>query len=344
MKKKYDTIVYTGRFEPFHNAHLKTMLAAAELADQVIVIIGSAHQPRTFKNPFTWTERRDMIHESLAFTDVYKKAHFIFEPNRDTIYNDPAWVVRVQEIVDVCTDPTHKIAIIGYEKDSATKEYLNMFPQWDLVKVAASDPLNATDIRKLYFNHNFNMNFVANVIPDSVLEFLTKFRNTEDFDQIIREREHIEEYKKQFAALPYEPIFVTADAVVFQSGHVLMVKRKSEPGKGLWALPGGFVNASTDKSVRAAAIRELEEETQIALSTNTLDRCITDYHVFDAINRSARGRTITHAFKFELYNGPLTKVKGADDAEKARWVPISELDSSEVFEDHYEIIQHFLGA
>ena len=66
--------------------------------------------------------------------------------------------------------------------------------------------------------------------------------------------------------------------------------------------------------------------------------------VFDAVERSARGRTITHAFHIELPDGDLPKVKGQDDAEKARWVPIAEVRSEECFEDHYEIIQHFLGA
>jgi bifunctional NMN adenylyltransferase/nudix hydrolase len=42
--------------------------------------------------------------------------------------------------------------------------------------------------------------------------------------------------------------------------------------------------------------------------------------------------------------GDIPKVKGSDDAEKARWVPIAEVRSEECFEDHYEIIQNFLGA
>ncbi|VFS46366.1 Bifunctional NMN adenylyltransferase/Nudix hydrolase [Budvicia aquatica] len=67
--------------------------------------------------------------------------------------------------------------------------------------------------------------------------------------------------------------------------------------------------------------------------------------VYDAPYRSARGRTITHAFYIELEPSlELPKVKGSDDAKTARWVPLSELDPQVMFEDHYFIIQDMLGA
>ena len=238
---------------------------------------------------------------------------------------------------------THRIGIIGHKKDESSF-YLDMFPQWEFVDVEQIEPLGATDIRDLYFKRDVNMNFIKSVVPQTTFDFLEAFRKTADYEQVLREREFIAEYKKQYASLPYPPIFVTADAVVIQSGHVLMIKRRSEPGKGLWALPGGFVNADTDKSVENAAIRELREETGIKVPAPVLRGSIVRSRVFDAVNRSARGRTITHAFHIVLPDGELPKVKGSDDAEKARWVPIAEVRSEECFEDHYEIIQHFLGA
>jgi bifunctional NMN adenylyltransferase/nudix hydrolase len=219
-----------------------------------------------------------------------------------------------------------------------------MFPQWEFVDVDQIEPLGATDIRDLYFKRTFNSNFIKNVVPNSTYEFLMEFRKTEEFEQIIREREFIEMYKQQYASLPYPPVFVTTDAVVIQSGHVLMIKRRSEPGKGLWALPGGFLNANTDKSVETAMLRELREETGIKVPVPVLKGSIVRSRVFDAIGRSARGRTITHAFQIVLPDGELPKVKGMDDAEKARWVPIAEVKSQDCFEDHYEILQHFVGA
>ncbi|MBF9662185.1 NUDIX domain-containing protein, partial [Streptococcus pseudopneumoniae] len=81
------------------------------------------------------------------------------------------------------------------------------------------------------------------------------------------------------------------DAVIVWQGHVLMVKRRSEPGKGLWAMPGGFVNAATDKSIVSAMTRELKEETGLKLPPAQVAGAKSK--VYDALERSARGRTIT---------------------------------------------------
>lgn len=339
MSKPYGTIMLIGRFQPFHNAHLEIIKRCTALTSQLVIVAGSAKQPRTYKNPFTFEERARMIKAATAGLSL----NVYVEPNVDTIYNDQAWAVRVQGIHSKYQCLGTKTAIIGHKKDDSSF-YLDMFPQWEFINVEEIEPLSAVNIRDLYFKYDFNSNFIKNVVPETTYDFLMEFRRTEEFAQIVREREFVANYKKQYASLPYPPIFSTADAVVIQSGHVLMIKRRSEPGKGLWALPGGFVNANTDKSVEDAAIRELREETGIKVPAPVLRGSIKRSRVFDAIDRSARGRTITHAFHIELPDGELPRVKGSDDAEKARWVPIAEVRSEECFEDHYEILQHFLGA
>ena len=339
MSKKYDTLVLIGRFQPFHSAHLEIIKRSTALCDKLIIITGSAAQPRTYKNPFTSKEREMMIRAATAGLSI----QIAVEPNIDTMYNDNAWAVRVQALVAKHTKPGAKVGIIGHKKDDSSF-YLDMFPQWGFENVELIEFLSAVNIRDLYFKRDVNMKFIKGVVPESTFDFLEQFRTTPEYEQIIREREFVANYKKQYASLPYPPIFSTADAVVIQSGHILMIKRRAEPGRGLWALPGGYVNANTDKSVEAAMLRELREETQIKVPAPVLKGSIVRSKVFDAIDRSPRGRIITHAFFIQLPDGDLPKVKGSDDAEKARWVPIAEVRSEECFEDHYEIIQHFLGA
>ena len=338
--KKYDTLVLILRGQPFHNAHLEIIKRATALTDQIVVIVGSSKQPRTYKNPFTFEERRAMIKSATAglALSVY------VEPNTDTIYNDQAWAVRVQGIVSKYRVLGGAgVGIIGHKKDMSSS-YLDMFPQWTLEEVELIEPLSAVNIRDLYFKWDFNSNFIKNVVPQTTYDFLMEFRKTEDFAQVVRERVFVANYKKQYASLPYPPIFSTADAVVIQSGHVLMVKRRAEPGKGLWAMPGGYVNANTDRTVEDAMLRELREETMIKVPAPVLRGSIVRSKVFDAIDRSPRGRIITHAFFIKLPDGELPKVKGADDALRAKWIPISSVKSEECFEDHWEILQHFLGS
>ena len=339
MSKKYDTLVLIGRFQPFHTAHLEIVKRATALCDKLIVITGSAAQPRTYKNPFTSAERALMIRNATRGLAL----QIVIEENIDTMYNDQAWAVRVQAIIRNNTNALDKIAIIGHKKDESSF-YLDMFPQWEYENVEEIEPLSAVNIRDLYFKRDANMKFIKHVVPETTYDFLETFKDSDAYEQIIREREFLIEHNKQYSSLKYPPIFSTADAVVICSGHVLMIKRRAEPGKGLWALPGGYVNAYTDKSVEDAAIRELREETMIKVPAPVLRGSIVRSKVFDAIDRSPRGRIITHAFHIQLPDGELPKVKGSDDAEKARWVPIAEVRSEECFEDHFEIITHFLGA
>ena len=338
MHKKYDTVVYIGRFQPFHNAHLAMLNRAAELANQVIVIIGSANQPRTPKNPFHASERAAVIKCAAE-----RECNYVFDIVEDSLYNYTDWCVNIQSIVTKHTSPTNKIAIIGHQKDNSS-EYLKMFPQWDFIDQPLLEPLHATDIRNAYFTENANLNWFTGVLPHTTCLFLENFKQTEDYKKLVAEKEFLIKCKLPYASLPYPPIFVTADMCVFQNGHVLMGIRKSEPGRGLLAFPGGYVNAKTDNSCLDAAVREFYEETRAKVPEKVLRGSIVAEKVFDAVDRSERGRIITHAYKAQLPDGEMPKVRGSDDMASARWIPISEVRRNQCFEDHYDILKYFLGV
>jgi bifunctional NMN adenylyltransferase/nudix hydrolase len=344
MKKPYNTLVLIGRFQAPHNAHFELLERAGKLADQVIIIIGSAKAPRTFKNPWTYQERIDMLSEEVQRLSDFTSAEYVFEYNDDTLYDDDAWVARIQETVSWYTNNGDRIGIIGHKKDLETKRYLEMFPQWEEVPADFVNILDATQIREMYFSDKFNSNFLVGVMPQSVISFLIRFRSTEEFQNILEEKRIVDSYREKYKSLPYPVVNVTCDAVVTQSGHILLIKRRSHPGKGLWALPGGYFDAVNDDTPLDGIIRELKEETGIDVPDKVLRGSIKSERHFSAKNRSQLGRSITFAAHISLQGGEwkLPKIKGADDAEKAKWVPFVSIKREELFDDHYDIITNFV--
>lgn len=349
MTKEFDLVVYIGRFQPFHNAHYDIAKKALEISHRLLFVVGSAYQPATFKNPFN-NNFKQVTHwdlfQDLCSDEDYDRWDIKYV--RDYVDDEP-WLADVQKLVseyevfDKIDNPIKnpRIGLIGCDKDE-TSYYLKMFPQWKTIIMPREQNLSSTDIRNLYFVEEPNMDFIKNVVPPAVYSILDNQKNSEWHNHIVNERRAMEKYRSAFSALPYAPTFVTTDAVVVQSGHVLLTRRGAYPGKGLIALPGGFLNAATDKSLVNCMIRELREETGLKIPEKVLKGSIKDSHVFDAIDRSSRGRTITHAYYIPLSEpGELPRVKGGDDAEKAFWMPLSEVKSEEMFEDHYQIIKHF---
>lgn len=328
--KKYDIAVFIGRFEPFHNGHLNIIREGLEKADKVVVLVGSSFSPRSYRNPFTFNERMYMINNSINSDKVF------IEPLEDSTYNDGKWIADVQSIVSSYSFDNCRIALIGHAKDSSSY-YLKLFPQWDSINVVSNTNISSTQIRHNYFS-NVPIYGHENV-PVGTREFLDKFYRSSEYQNIVEEYAFIEHYKKSWDCAPYAPIFVTVDACVVQSGHVLLIQRRARPGRGLWAMPGGFLNAN--EKIETAVIRELKEETKIDVPVPVLKGSIITSRVFDDPFRSSRGRTITHAFLFDLTsNTKLPKVKGSDDAAVAKWVPIAHIQREDMYEDHFDMIQN----
>lgn len=337
----YDFLVFIGRFQPFHLGHLQVINTALEQAKQVIVLVGSSFQPRTIRNPWSFKEREQFIRGAFP-TETQPRLKIM--PIVDDMYNDQNWIARVQQAVqsviesEVHTTPP-RVGLIGHSKDE-TSYYLSLFPQWSSVRVPSyQNGLSATPIREHYFLEGL----ISDQLPASVQTQLAQFKTTEGYEQVSGEWQFVRQYQQSWANAPYPPTFVTVDAVVIQSGHVLLIQRRARPGKGLWALPGGFVNQ--DETLRDAVIRELREETRIKIPAPVLQGSIVKTQVFDHPERSARGRTITLAYLIELKPDAqgLPKVKGSDDAQAATWVPLSALNPELFFEDHYHIINAMVG-
>lgn len=346
--KKYDFGIVIGRFQPFHLAHQNLIQHSLSLAEKVIVVLGSARSASDIKNPFTPAMREEIIR--ACFPDDSDR--LIFRAVRDYPYNDHIWTSEVQNVVGEITEDDEKtdpqIAIIGFFKDRSSY-YLNLFPQWNFEEFYCADKqlltLSASQIREKFFDGDSDW---KEFLPPQVRAALEVFKQTEDFPKLQKEFAYLQKYKAdtRFVGVPYEATFITTDAVVVQSGHVLVIRRGHQPGKGLLALPGGFL--ASGLTLEDNAIKELKEETQIKMAAQVLRGSIKNSHAFDYPERSLRGRTVTFAYFIELapdLKDGLPKVKGGDDAAKAFWLPLSALGEkeSEFFEDHYFIIRYFIG-
>ena len=348
MERKYlyDFSIFIGRFQPFHKGHEFVVKKALEQAKFLILFCGSAHQPRSLRNPWLVEEREQMIR---ACFDSEQNKRIIISPLIDVLYNDELWVRNVQQtvagvIASYYSSPhlQPKIGLIGHAKDNSSY-YLKLFPQWSSIEVENYENISSTQIRRNLFASpdEFQINDLS-LLPEKVASFLKQFAQSPDFAYLQEEYKFIKKYQKGWESSPYAPTFVTVDTVVVQSGHILLVERKARPGKGQWALPGGFIRQ--EETLIQACLRELREETTLTVPEPVLQGSIVAQAVFDDPYRSSRGRTITHAFYLELKpDTKLPKVKGGDDAKKAFWLPLNQLESTQLFEDHYFIIQKFLG-
>lgn len=346
MSKPFNFVVFIGRFQPAHKAHIETIEKAFEKANNVILLIGSADQARTIENPFHWREREEMIRSAVR---IPPGSSLECAPTRDC-YGDQRWTVDAQKQVQTIVDANWSaisdapvIGLIGHNKDAKTSRYLKMFPQWKRVDMPNIDDLHASNIREMLWNDADFDSQIGQQLPGAIHDYLKAFTHSKEFEELRDEYHFNEHYKKSVQTSLYEIIFNTADAIVVQSGHVLLIRRRALPGKGLWALPGGFLNPS--ERVEDCALRELKEETRIDCPLPVLRGSIKSSHLFDTPGRSLRGRIITHAYLIELPPGPLHKVKGSDDADKAKWVPLNVIKQMEdqMFEDHFQILDFFLG-
>jgi bifunctional NMN adenylyltransferase/nudix hydrolase len=337
-----DVAVYVGRFQPFHLGHLALLKHALEIAPTVVVVIGSAWQARTPKNPLTWQERAEVVR--LALTPE-ERDRVKFLPMRDH-YDEARWVQAVQRgVADLCGEAS-SVALVGHYKD-ATSEYLRSFQGWTVISVERVPGADGTALRDALYaagagNVEATLAALVDQAPASTLDFLRAWLRLPHFEALREEWRLLAAEKAKWAGSPYPPVFVTVDAVVRCAGHVLLIQRGKAPGKGLYAVPGGFIEQR--ETVYQSCLRELKEETHLTLLDMTMRSSLVDVAVFDHPDRSQRGRVITHAHYFDLGERELPEVQADDDAQSVEWMPIARLATMEdrFHDDHFHMLDHFL--
>jgi 8-oxo-dGTP diphosphatase len=139
-----------------------------------------------------------------------------------------------------------------------------------------------------------------------------------------------------YDASKYERPSVTVDVIMMtlrqRDLQVLLIKRRSWPYEGMWAIPGGFVKM--DESLETAAKRELQEETDVQ------NVYLEQLYTFGDPGRDPRTRVITVVY-FALLDAARLQVRAASDAADVCW--FSMYDLPPLAFDHAKILQYALN-
>lgn len=311
--------IFIGRFQPVHQGHIHALGIAASQVDQLYVLVGSANQCRSIRNPWTFKERSAMLRQKLFAAGVHNVEII---PLNDYRYSNTQWMSDVRataEHYDMGT-PT----LFGHIKEG--NDYLHWFPDWKFKSIEAQYNVNATDIRLAMFLEN------DPVMPETVKA-----------DWAFYQKE-----KVTFANYPFPETlnFNCSDAILECQGHVLLIQRKFAPGRGAWALPGGFRNQR--ETFLDCAIRELQEETNVRVPEKVLRGSIVKTELFDDPSRSFGIPRNTMAVYMRISPNPdfsLPRANGADDAALCKWVPLTDaLNTIEMYDDHKDILSKVTGV
>lgn len=362
--------VVVGRFQPVHKGHMRDVLVPAyDGADHVLILLGSSNRAPSPKNPFSPDTRAQLVAEAYQSTgrpvkEIGGLPKVQFRPLFDFSHNLNMWLEEVQHHVgkyqtalEEAYEEEVEVTLYGTKKDG-TSFYVDLFPQWNLElgKPNQVDIYSATNVRRSLYLGNDNF---RDLVPDNVAGMLIGWRDDSDadpeemgtFQWCSRENAFYDSYGvpyREFARkVGHGYIGNTVDGIVFNRGRVLLVKRGRNPGKGLWAIPGGYVN--DDETFFSACLREVREETKFKLSRGWLKA----ERLYDNPGRSLKGRVVTYGYGFsvpaQVDDDPITHsqrilgIEGGSDAKLAKWVPMSDLRQKEefirgMFEDHWDIV------
>lgn len=330
----FDAVVVCARFQPPHRCHFEAIEFGLSQADRVVVLCFGADESRSLNNPWSTDERGALIQAGLPVAD---RIEVVFL--EDVRYDLEAWARRAESVVNACIGSATKIGVIADR--SAGLDRMPLPATWSLIDRACAFGQEERAVRErlLWSEDAIAWTDLERDVPARVGAALRRFSGEQNYAGLRDEAAFIKTFRASWSTAPHPAVFVTIDALVVWSDAALLIQRRHAPGASLWALPGGFVDQA--ETLADACVRELYEESGLSLDPAR----ITERRVFDAPERSLRGRTVTHVFRFDLdAAAPQPEVRGGDDATQACWVRRDEIRAETMFEDHYAILQVMLPS
>lgn len=325
----YDFSVYIGRFQPFHNGHLKSIKYALKFSKKLIIVLGGAYASPAIRGPWHFTQRMQMILQSLSAGER-KKIYFV--AIRDRLYHEEKWIQNVQGEVAKITQNAKKIAIVGHEKDSSSY-YLRVFPHWAFLETGNYQGINATDIRNLLFLKN-DKKMIKNLVPEKVNTILAKYAKTNEFKALKKKFIFTERNKHKV-----QNEFVT-NIIIYCNTYILLIKSKDILKQGLYSLPEVM---TLIPNFEEKVLTYMENEFKIDLHKNELYNNYIACDTFDYSERYPLGRQVSKTYFFKLKKENLPVIMKSQNSLEVSWILIDDLCffENEMYADHFQIIQYF---
>lgn len=143
---------------------------------------------------------------------------------------------------------------------------------------------------------------------------------------------------------------VTTDCAIFTTDYhennikVLLIKRKNEPYKDCWALPGGFLEPN--ETVIDCCIREVAEETGIDLKSSKFEKAF-NIGIYDNPDRDPRQRTISilsvATICYHWIEIGYLGLASGDDAIDAKFINVDKLSEMNLAFDHKDMLRQSLA-
>jgi bifunctional NMN adenylyltransferase/nudix hydrolase len=313
---------------------------ALDRAEQVHLFVTRGLQARSARWPFPWQERVQMLLAGLPQDD---RARVQATPLRE--HYDAARTLALLAAGAHGRGLGGQDAVLWLLPDALAAAHDAWPSRWTVERTGDPDAAAAAALARLYAAGEPGLELPALqlVLAPGSVAAVQAWLGTPAFADLRDEWHKIREEQAVWARVPWPVTLVTVDAVVQAAGQVLLIRRGRAPGRGLWALPGGFLE--TGDTVLQSAVRELAEETGLSWTPAQVRQALRGVKVFDHPARSQRGRIVNHAHFFDLGSAAPPPVAGGDDAAEARWVPLAELAALEtqLHDDHFHILDSFLG-
>lgn len=128
---------------------------------------------------------------------------------------------------------------------------------------------------------------------------------------------------------------VGSGALIHKAGKILLVKRRNDPNKGRWALPGGLVELG--ERVEAAVTREVREEVGLDIHLEGLLDVVNDIHYDD------RGKVRYHYILVDFLARPTGgRLRLNSESSSSKWFDPEQVQRANTSENTKKVIRRFL--